>query len=72
MSPKKKKNSKKPSLEDIVNKLSSLAKSQQEEKGKRDATLGCSKKSFLLNLSMALSLNMDIGNTNTIEKKLGL
>ena len=38
MSPKKKKNSKKPSLEDIVNKLSSLAKSQQEEKGKGDAT----------------------------------
>ena len=33
MSSKKKKNSKKPSLEDIVNKLSSLAKSQQEEKG---------------------------------------
>ena len=34
MSPKKKKDNKKPSLEDIVNKLSFVAKTQQEEKGK--------------------------------------
>ena len=36
MSPKKKKDNKKPPLEDIVNKLSSVAKAQQEEKGKGD------------------------------------
>ena len=36
MSPKKKKDNKKPSLEGIVNKLSSVAKAQQEEKGKGD------------------------------------
>ena len=34
VSPKKKKDNKKPSLEGIVNKLSSVAKAQQEEKGK--------------------------------------
>ena len=38
MSPKKKKNIKKPSLEGIVNKLSSVAKAQQKEEGKGDVT----------------------------------
>ena len=38
MSPKKKKDNKKPSLEAIVNKLSSVAKAQQEEKGKGTPT----------------------------------
>ena len=36
MSPKKKKDNKKPPLEDIMNKLSSVAKAQQGEKGKGD------------------------------------
>ena len=34
--------------------------------------IGCSKKTFFLNLTMALSLNIDMGNTNAIKKELGL
>ena len=34
--------------------------------------IGCPKKTLFLNLTMALSLNIHMGNTNAIKKKLGI
>ena len=67
MSPKKKKDNKKPSLEGIVNKLSSVAKAQQEEKGKGDTPTKVTKPVKLSSKKMPVKPKMSI-NVSVLEE----